>query len=112
VKSQAWEFELTSVGWLSLPFEFIQIDLWVEVWSQWINGYLHLMIHRGTIGGGWHLEDMELDLFLHSLEAEFLLHGPIVEDRMLQGIGEIVIVADEVCGPLLDKAKPDHCVCR
>lgn len=93
---QAWEFELSGVGWYSRPFLFSQIYLWVEVWGQWINGYAHLMIRWGTISRGWHLEDMELDLFLHGVEAEFLLHGPVIEDRVLQGVGEIVIVADEV----------------
>jgi hypothetical protein len=61
------------------------------------------MIDLRAAGGGWHLEDVELDLLLHSLEAELLLHSPIIEDWVLQGVGEIVIVANVVCGPLLDK---------
>lgn len=50
---------------------------------------------------------MELDQLHRGLEVEFLLHSPILEDRMLQSVSRVVVVADEIDGALLSELELD-----
>jgi hypothetical protein len=53
--------------------------------------------------GTWHLEDVELDIFMVALVLELLVHQIIVEGGMGQRIGGIMVVWDEVNRSLLLK---------
>ncbi len=69
-----------------------------------INIHIFLIDYIGT----WHLENVELHVFLVALELVFFVEQLIVEFSVGQGIGGIMIVWDELHGSLLPKIQVEE----